>query len=194
MLELRTPRKPIVVSSVRVVGSLNRVPLELLADRALGGPFDALTRVKRVPPIDNLKSSLQLLISVRNGVVHAGQVETDADVLVPFLRVSEHLRAEMPDADREAFWGDSLEIVDARLAQSTDAAKIRAAEAIAAAKRRFAERYSDMEAALQRAMISTVEDTYAPEKYDQTLWTCPVCEHQALVYGNYDVDWEPDWD
>ena len=156
---------------------------------------DALTRVGQlVPPIENLKSSLQLLIWVRNGVVHAGQVEGDADVLVPFLRASEHLLAELPDGDRDAFWADLLEIVDARLAASSDAARIRAADAITAARRRFAERYSEMEAALQSAMISTVEDTYAPEKYEQTLWTCPSCDHRALVYGSYDVDWEPDWD
>lgn len=43
-------------------------------------------------------------------------------------------------------------------------------------------------------MIATVEDTYAPQKYEQTLWTCPACEHQALVYGSYDVNWAPDWD
>jgi hypothetical protein len=120
---------------------------------------------------------LQLLIWVRNGVIHAGQVEADADVLVPFLRASEHLLAEMLDADRETFWGDSLEVVDARLSQSTDAARVSAADALAAAKRRFAERYSEVEPALQSAMISTVEDTYAPEKYEQTLWTCPACEH-----------------
>src|SRR3954447_12391901 len=58
----------------------------------------------------------------------------------------------------------SLEIVDARLAESADAARIRAADAIAAARRRFGERYAHMEAALQTAIIATVEDTYAPKE------------------------------
>lgn len=156
---------------------------------------DALKRVGQlIPPIDNLSGSLQLLILVRNGVVHAGQVEASTDVLVPFLRACEHMLAEIPNADREAFWADSLELVDARLSESTDAAKVAAADAIAGARRRYADRYHEIAPALRSAMIATVEDTYAPEKYEQTLWTCPACEHQALVHGSYDVDWEPDWD
>jgi hypothetical protein len=156
---------------------------------------DALVRVGQlVPQVDNLRSSLQLLIWVRNGVVHAGQVEDDADVLVPFLRACDHLLADMSDADRESFWGDALEMVDARLSESSDAAKVSAAEALAAARRRFAERYSEIEPALRAAMIATVEDTYVPKRYEQTLRTCPACEQQALVYGSYEVDWEPDWE
>jgi hypothetical protein len=169
----------------------SRTPRTLL--RTIGAQ-DALTRVGQlVPPIENLKSSLQLLISVRNGVVHAGQRAPQVDVLIPFLRACDHLLAETSSA-RHEFWGESLEIVDARLSDSADAATVSAADAIASAKRRFADRYSELDSGLQTAMIATVEDTYAPEKYEQTLWTCPACEHRALVYGSFDVSWEPDWD
>lgn len=55
---------------------------------------EALDRVGQVmPAIENLKGSLQLLADVRNGVVHAGQLDegsVDA-VLVPFLRGCDHL-------------------------------------------------------------------------------------------------------
>jgi hypothetical protein len=156
---------------------------------------ESLTRAGQlVPALENLKKSLQLLVWVRNGVVHAGQVERDVDILIPFLRACDYLLAELPDSDRSAFWGASLEIVDARLSESTDAAKVRAVDPLAAARRRFAERYAGMEDTVREAVIASIEESYVPEKYQQTLLTCPACKNLALAHGSYDVEWEPDWD
>lgn len=141
---------------------------------------EALTRVGQlVPSIDNLKIQLQLLIGVRNGVVHAGQVDANVDVLVPFLRACEHLLAEIQNGNRNAFWGDLVEIVDARLVESADTAKVTVADALAIARQRFADRYEEMDQELKSVLIKTVENSYAPGKYEQTLSTCLACEHQS---------------
>jgi hypothetical protein len=149
-----------------------------------------------IPAIENLKRSLQLLILVRNGVVHAGRVEPDVEtsVLVPFLRACDHLVAAIPEADRGQFWAGSLEAVDARLSRSSDVAKVRAADAVTAARTVFTERYSSMEPSLHEAVISSIEGSYDVERYEETLVACPACEHLALAQGSYDVDWEADWD
>jgi hypothetical protein len=158
---------------------------------------DALERSGQLlPQLDNLKKSLQILILVRNGVVHAGMIEPKAEeaVLVPFLRACDHLLAAMPSADREKFWGDTIDIVDARLSKSADAAEIRAADAIASARHKFEARYGSMSPSLRSGLIANIESSYTPEKYLQTLASCPACDCRALVHGSYDVDWQPDWD
>ncbi len=150
-----------------------------------------------IPAIENLKRSLLLLILVRNGVVHAGHMERDkeASVLVPFLRACDHLLADSRMGDRASFWGDALDVVDARLARSAgDAARIRCADAITVARALFEDRYASMDPAVRKAVIASIEASYLPEKYEQTLIACPACGSVALVYGSYEVDWEADWD
>jgi hypothetical protein len=158
---------------------------------------EALERAARlIPALANLKASLQLLIWIRNGVVHAGQVESDAEasVLVPFLRACDYLLAATPQGDRANFWDTSIEMVDARLSESTDAAKVRVADAIATARNVFKERYASMEQSAQEAVLASIEFTYEPERYEETLFECPACSRRALLHGSYEVQWEPDWD
>lgn len=158
---------------------------------------EALDRAGQViPAVENLRASLQLLADVRNGVVHAGQLEPEAEasVLIPFLRACDHLLAGMPQGDRASFWGDFLEIVDARLSESTEAAKVRVIDAIAVARMVFEERYSSMDSAVREAVLSSIEEGYDPTKYEEELVGCPACARRALVQGSYDVDWEADWD
>jgi flagellar hook-basal body complex protein FliE len=158
---------------------------------------EALERVGQVvPAIQNLKGSLQLLTDVRNGVVHAGQVDqgsVDA-VLVPFLRACDHLLAEMPAGDRQSMWGDLEEMVDARLSESLKAAELEVADDLASARLAFESRYGSMESSVRDAVLAGIEDSYNPEKYEEDLVECPACERQAMTRGSYDVEWEADWD
>ncbi len=157
---------------------------------------EALDRAAQlIPPLANLRTSLQLLIYVRNGVVHAGQVEPQAEEqLVPFLRACEYVVEAIPQLDRESFWGELIEMVDARLSESSDAASVRVTDAIATARNLFRDRYASMEQSVQDAVLASIEGSYAPEKYEQALRECPACSRRALVHGSYEVEWEPDWD
>jgi len=148
-----------------------------------------------VPQLANLKEPLQPLVDGRNGVAHAAVADQDtAEEVAPlFLRACD-LLLEKTKVERAAFWGDLLDVVDAREAASAEAAKISALEKIAAAVAAFEGRYGSLVDEVRQALLATIAGTYAPEKYEQTLMGCPVCATPALVEGTIDVVWEPDWD
>jgi hypothetical protein len=158
---------------------------------------EALKRAGQVlPAIDNLRQSLQLLADVRNGVVHAGQLERGADkaVLVPFLRACDHLITGMAEGDRERLWGELLSMVDARLSDSSKAAELAATDALTAARLAFDRRYGSLDNAVRDAVLSGVESAYDVTKYEEDLVDCPACSRRAITHGSYDVEWEADWD
>jgi hypothetical protein len=148
-----------------------------------------------VPELGNLAASLQPLIDGRSGVAHAALVDPDAAerVAVPFLRACDLLLLAL-ERERGAFWGDLLEVVDAREAASAEIATVKALEKLAAARAAFAVRYGSLGDTGRDALLLAIAGSYAPEKYEQTLLACPACSTPALVEGTIDVDWEPDWD
>jgi hypothetical protein len=82
---------------------------------------DAISRAGRfLPTVEALAPSLELLIQVRNGVAHLGEVSADdADsVLVPYLKASEEMRAAL-DIDKAAYWGEFVDLVDSALEEKS---------------------------------------------------------------------------
>jgi hypothetical protein len=158
---------------------------------------DTLKRVGQVlPAIENLKASLQLLADVRNGVVHAGTLESGADeaALVPFLKACDHLLPGVDGADREIFWGDLASMVDARLSDSLKAAEVVVADALASARLTFERRYASLDDATRDGVLSGIESSYSVTKYEEDLVDCPACGRRALTQGSYEVEWEADYD
>jgi hypothetical protein len=157
---------------------------------------DALERAGQiVPEVGNLKVSLRPLADARSAVAHAALVDPGAAerTVVPFLRACDLLLAAM-ERERAAFWGDLLEVVDAREAASAEIATVRALEKLAAARAEFVARHGGLADAGREALVLAIAGSYAPEKYEQTLLACPACSTPALVEGTISVDWEPDWD
>jgi hypothetical protein len=158
---------------------------------------EALTPVGQViPAIENLSGDLKYLAEVRNGVVHAGHLSPDAQdrVLVPFINACDLLLKEMEGSGRDEFWGDFLGMVDTHVTESVEAAELAASEAVTAARLAFEQRFSDMDPATRRAVLTGIEQSYELVKYEQELTECPACQTQALVYGSHDIDWEPEWE
>jgi hypothetical protein len=148
-----------------------------------------------VPQFANFRDPLQPLVDGRNSVAHSAALDAGAadTAALPFLRGCDLLLERML-VDRATFWGDLLEVVDAREAASAEAAKISALEKIAAARAAFASRYGALNDDVRAAMLATISGSYAPEKYEQTLHECPACGTEALVEGTIEVEWKPDWD
>jgi hypothetical protein len=157
---------------------------------------EALKRVGQVEPaFRNHEAPLRLLAHVRNGVIHAGASEEDGEgVFTPFLRACELLIQGVPEASREALWGEFESSVDARLSESAQEAEIVAVEAIAAARLAFDRHYGAMEDAAKAAALGAIAGSYDVTKYEQSLTECPACGQQALTDGTYEVEWEADWD
>lgn len=157
---------------------------------------ESLQRVGQiVPELGNLQASLQPLVDGRSGVAHAALVDPDAAqrVAAPFLRACDLLLLAL-ERERATFWGDLLEIVDAREAASAEIATVKALERLAAARAAFAVRYTSLDDDGRDALVLAIAGSYAPKKYEQTLLACPACSTPALVEGTIDVDWQPDWD
>ena len=108
---------------------------------------DALLRVGQVvPSVENLRSELKYLADVRNGVVHAGHLTSEAQdrVLLPFITACDLLLDDM-EASRHDFWGEYVELIDTHRAESVKAAEVEAAEAIMLARKAFAERFAELD-------------------------------------------------
>jgi hypothetical protein len=161
------------------------------------GARDALERCGRlIPSIDILKKELNLLVDVRNGVVHLGHVDKQAakQTLTPFLKASDHLLSYIR-ADKPAHWGDLQDLVTARLSDSIKESEVRAMEAVTSAKVEFGRRFGGIaDTTLRDGLLKSIESTYSPAKYEEQLVDCPSCGRLALVSGAYEVEWEPDYD
>jgi len=157
---------------------------------------EAIGRASRfVPTVEALVPDLELLILVRNGVAHLGEASTsDADdVLVPYLKASEELRAEL-DVDRASYWGEFVDLVDSALKENVEKARLRVETALAIARQEFDKRFGALDDATRAAMLRVIESGYAPEKYDEQLLDCPACSTPALVSGSVRTDFDEDWD
>ena len=148
-----------------------------------------------VPELANLSPALTPLVEARSGVAHAALVQPEVveAVIVPFLRACDLLLGAL-EIDRREFWGELIEVVDARVAASTEEARISALEKVAVARIEFRARVSNLADEAREVLLHAILAAYAPEKYEQTLVNCPACSTLALIEGTIDVDWEPDWD
>jgi hypothetical protein len=156
----------------------------------------ALERCGQIlPAIANLKNDLLPLLDARNGSIHVGDVD-DAEktrMLIPYLRASEQLLGE-GGHDEKDYWGEYGDVVDARVAEQTEATAARVLEALTAARLRFDSKYGHLEEDIRRAVLQAITDGYAPEKYYQQFIECPACATECLDSGSIEVGWEPDYD
>jgi hypothetical protein len=114
-------------------------------------------------------------------------------LLLPFITACDLLLENM-EASRHDFWGEYVELIDTHRAESVKAAEVEAAEAIMLARIAFAERFAELDEPTRKAILTSIVEAYAPEKYEQDLDDFPACGTMALVHGSHDVDWEPEWE
>lgn len=161
------------------------------------GAQESVERVAHlVPRIGNLAEDLELLIRVRNGVVHLGELSaTDtSDVLVAYLKASEELRDAL-DIERAEYWQGFASLVDSALKEHVTQARLRAETALAAARAEFERRFRDFDDVAREATLRAIEASYVlGSKYQEQLVDCPACGTQAYVYGSLKTDWEAEWD
>jgi hypothetical protein len=157
------------------------------------GLSEALTRVGLFVRSKASKEDLQILVDLRNGIVHAAEdAEVEERILAAFAQQADALLTDLSRA-REDFWGGQLEVVDALLMDFSDKlvhrVEVRLASALAMLERRKA---NDGETVLSvlRALSKS-----APLTANQRLCLCPVCDSFAIATGEHTVEWVPgDWD
>lgn len=154
----------------------------------------ALKRSSRLlASLKPLEDDLGPVINMRNGVAHIG-TPGNADeqkAITAFIRAVGVLLAGL-DTKESDFWGAYTDAARTRLQESATAAKVRAQEAIAAARRRYASHYGKLTDDQLRPIVEAFVAGYNPAGYNQQLVGCPSCENPALVEGWVKVEWVPD--
>lgn len=148
-----------------------------------------------VAAVQPLTRELKLLVDVRNGVAHLGEVQAeDAErVLVPYLKASEALRDAL-GIDRPTYWGEFTDLVDTALKENVEKVRLRVETALANARREFERRFGELDAKTKEAMLDVIASGYRLQKYDEQLLDCPVCDTPAYTYGSVEVEYDEDWD
>jgi hypothetical protein len=170
---------------------LDRLPPPIVKTVTL---TESITRCRALlPALTASTHSITRITNYRNGVAHAGLVDPShlPDDLTAFIAVVDLILSEL-DHDREVFYREYLDTVDARLDESKVRREIEVKAAIAAAKIEFHRRFRDhlpgynVEEALYSSGWS--------DRYDTQRHTCPACDYTALLYGSAYPEWTTETD
>jgi hypothetical protein len=160
------------------------------------GAREALDRAGRyAPECTSLMGDLRLLIWVRDGVAHLADASSASvdEVLVPYLKATEELR-EVLGIDRAQYWGAFRELVGQALHEHVEQARLRVEAALAVARAEFERRFATVGEDAKKAVLTAIEESYSPEKYEEQLVDCPACGTTALVRGTLREEFDEDWD
>lgn len=161
------------------------------------GMRGAVERVKAVMdrrwPVSD--AAITSLIDVRDGVVHAGSLESlEDDLMAAFVATGDLLLSDLGIA-REEFWGERVEVADVLLdsyatkfARRVDLKRI-------LARSRYDNLLADIDDTdVQDALIRSLEDHYFRD--DESACDCPVCGRLGIADGIHYVVWddEVEWD
>lgn len=153
---------------------------------------EAMSRCGRIlPTLMNLtRGELSLILDVRNGVAHLGQVDQTlaTRALAPFVTACDELLGAMSE-DPAEFWAEGHAYLEQHLAsyrqQATEQVKARLKEA----RKVFRERFKNLDDKAKRTLITSIVQAYDHSGYERQLFDCPVCANLALETGTYDFEW-----
>ncbi len=157
------------------------------------GLSEALHRMERFARSKASKNDLQILVDMRDGIVHAAEdAEVEERILTAFVQHTDSLLADL-GRERSDFWNGHLTVVDALLKDASDKiahrVDVRLAAAAAMLERRYATEGEAVIAALRTLSKS------APLGADQRFHPCSVCDSHGIATGGHSVEWvADDWD
>jgi hypothetical protein len=153
------------------------------------GLRNALTRVAKFVTSSAPSTDLGMLVSMRDGTVHAAMDdEVETRLLAAFALHADALLADL-DCDRARFWGDRLEVVNALLADASNKVARDVAVKLAGAHAYFADHYG--EGPTQLLEIGRMRYGADERGDDEMVANCPVCDSLGLATGLHDVEYRP---
>lgn len=194
-------RSPALLAELKGDSGINSV-MALLRIEGVAGPAakirtvgltEALARARRFVRSKADKADLDLLVDMRNGVVHAAEdTEVEERMLAAFTQQADALLDEL-NRDRADFWGGQLPVVDELLKDASDKVTHRVDVRLAGAAAMLRSRYATEGEAVILALQSLSK--LAPLADNQRHHNCPVCNSFGAATGTHDVNWEVgDWD
>jgi hypothetical protein len=161
------------------------------------GLRDARLRLKSFVTSGATEADLDLIIDLRDGVVHAAvNDEVEERLLVAFVKQADAMLADL-NKSRADFWADQLDVVDALVADATDKVRHRVQLAVARAKAAFAQEYGGM----SDEMRDVIKNTPPPfDERHEAIAKCPACGSKGVASGDAKMDTQrrpdgdaPDW-
>ncbi len=149
------------------------------------------------PDLSTFGPRLTLLAEYRNSTVHLGEVpETEVTQLLRAYLGGSSTLIKGLDLKPQEIFGEFAEMVSQQLDESLAEVQRVVAEKLARAKDAYRQRYVTFDSDQLKAVVSVIESGYAniSMKYQDELVACPACGHLGLANGDYDVDWEADYD
>jgi hypothetical protein len=153
---------------------------------------EAMSRCGRIlPTLTNLtRGELSLIIDVRNGVAHLGQVDQTlaSRALAPFVTACDELLGAMSEEAAE-FWAEGHAFLEKHLASYRRQAVERVNARLKQARKVFGDRFKNLDDKAKTTLIVSIVQAYEHSGYGRQLFDCPVCGNLALETGTYDFEW-----
>jgi hypothetical protein len=149
------------------------------------------------PELSTFAVRLALLAECRNSAIHLGEVPVaEVNQVFHAFLAGTSMIANALDLKPDEIFGEFAEMVSKQLDESLAEVQREVSAKIARAKDEFRLRYAALDSDQLSALVNVIESSYknATEKYrDQTV-VCPACGHLGVSSGDYDLDWDVDYD
>jgi hypothetical protein len=149
------------------------------------------------PELKVFSARLKLLAEYRNSIIHLGEVpEVEVKQLFRSYLAGSSLILKSLELKPEEVFGEFAEMVSQELNEALAEVHVLVAEKLAQARDSFQQRYSALDPAQLKALINVIESGYKSgmEKYRDVLEECPACQNVGIASGDYDLDWDIDYD
>ena len=149
------------------------------------------------PELRTFETRLTLLAEYRNSTIHLGEVpEAEIKQLFQTYLAGSSMITKGLGLKPEDVFGEFADMVSKQLDESLAEVQREVAEKLARAKDDFRLRYAGLDSDQLNALVNVIEAGYknGMEKYRDELVVCPACEHLGLTSGDYDLDWEVDYE
>ena len=140
---------------------------------------------------------LKLLAGYRNSTIHLGEVpEAEVKQLFQAYLAGSSVIANGLQLELDEVFGEFTEMVSKQLDESSAEVQRVVATKLARAKDAFRLRYVALDSDQLKTLVNVIEAGYKKdiEKYRDELVACPSCERMGVTSGDYDLDWDVDYD
>jgi rubredoxin len=147
------------------------------------------------PKLNSFLKELGLLAELRNGIIHLGLIpQADArNILIAYAKAIEIL-SRIGGLDLATFFQDFASVVQVHLDESVAEVNKIVTEKVVKARNDFERRYENFSDTERKAVFASLASTLALPQHEAELIDCPVCKQQGFLSGQFDVEWDVDYD
>ncbi|MBU1245186.1 hypothetical protein KJ612_18430 [Myxococcota bacterium] len=182
-------------SLLHVVGHGNRTQRSPTDIRTISAT-DVINRcIQLMPKLKDCQKELHLLAQIRNGIVHCGVYgpQPSDRIRVQYFKYIEILFKEW-SIPVEEYFNEFYDLVNEALTDSTKSTRLAVREELLKAKVGYEARFIGTDANLEQAILKAIAANQSLTKLEDEYAQCPACGNEGIAHGDYEVNWEFDYD